>query len=72
VIDVSTETDIERLRQVAQLLQAENDRLHRRLVKLAQELSRAKGEDAERLQLELQLLQEQLRRRNQALFGASS
>jgi len=34
VINVSTEADIERLRQVAQLLQAENDRLHNRLVKL--------------------------------------
>ena len=72
MINVSTETDIERLRQVAQLLQAENDRLHDRLVKLTEELSQAHGGDAERLQLELQLLKEQLHQRNQALFGASS
>ena len=72
MINVSTESDIERLRQVAQLLQAENDRLHDRLVKLTAELSKAKGGDAERLQLELQLLKEQLHQRNQALFGTSS
>jgi transposase len=72
VINVSTETDIERLRQVAKLLQAENDRLHDRLVQLTEALSKAKGDDVDRLQLELQLLKEQLHQRNQALFGTSS
>lgn len=72
MIDVSTETDIERLRQVAQLLQAENDRLHARLQSLAAELAKAQGTEAERLQLELDLLREQLQQRNQALFGTSS
>jgi transposase len=72
VINVSTEADIERLRQVAQLLQAENDRLHHRLLKLTKELSQAQGGDVDRLQLELQLLKEQLHQRNQALFGDSS
>jgi transposase len=72
VINVSTETDIERLRQVAQLLEAENDRLHDKLIYLTRQLSGANGSDATRLQLELQLLQEQLNQRNQALFGASS
>jgi transposase len=72
VINVSTETDIERLRQVTQLLIAENDRLHRRLQVLSAELAKAEGKDAERLQLELELLREQLHQRNQALFGTSS
>ena len=72
VINVSTETDIERLRQVAQLLQAENDRLHGRLKQLAEELGRANGQEAEMLELELGLLREQLHDRNQALFGTSS
>ena len=72
MLNVATETDIERLRQVAQLLEAENDRLHHRLVKLTEELSRAQGGDVDRLQLELQLLKEQLHQRNQALFGTSS
>jgi transposase len=72
VIDVSTETDIERLRQVAQLLVAENDRLHQRLQVLSSELAKAEGKDAERLQLELDLLREQLHQRNQTIFGTSS
>ena len=72
MINVSTEADIERLRQVAQLLQAENDRLHDRLLQLTQELSRAQGGEVDRLQLELQLLKEQLHQRNQAIFGTSS
>jgi transposase len=72
VIDVSRETDIERLRQVAQLLLAENDRLHRRLQALVAQLGQATGKEAERLQLELALLHEQLQQRNQTLFGTSS
>ena len=72
MINVSTETDIERLRQVAQLLVAENDRLHHRLQKLSAELAKADGKDAERLQLELALLREQLQHRNQMIFGTSS
>jgi transposase len=72
VIDVSRETDIERLRQVAQLLLAENDRLHRRLQALVAQLGQATGREAERLQLELALLREQLQQRNQTLFGTSS
>lgn len=72
MIDVSRETDIERLRQVTQLLLAENDRLHRRLQTLVDELGKATGRDAERLQLELALLREQLQQRNQTIFGASS
>jgi transposase len=72
VINVSTETDIECLRQVAQLLVAENDRLHQRLQVLSAELAKAEGRDAERLQLELDLLREQLHQRNQTIFGTSS
>jgi len=72
VIDVSRETDIERLRQVAQLLLAENDRLHRRLQALVQQLATASGDEAAQLQLELDQLREQLAQRNQALFGRSS
>jgi len=72
VINVSTETDIERLRQVAQLLVAENDRLHQRLQVLSSQLAKADGKDIERLQLELDLLREQLHQRNQTIFGTSS
>lgn len=72
MIDVSKETDIERLRQVAKLLLAENDRLHRRLQALVAKLAKASGDEAAQLQLELDQLREQLAQRNQALFGTSS
>jgi transposase len=66
------EGDVERLRQVALLLQAENDRLHRRLALLLTENARLRGEDGADLQLEIALLQEQLDARTRALFAASS
>lgn len=72
MVDIERETDIERLREVARLLDRENARLHQRLVVLHRELAQARGETATQLELEIQLLQEQLDGRNQALFGRSS
>jgi transposase len=72
VIDIATETDIERLRQVAQLLESENDRLHRRLKELTTRLATAEGSQAESLQLEIRLLQEQLAHQRRVRFGQSS
>lgn len=73
MLRIETERDPERLRQIALLLQAENDRLHARLAELTRQLAEARGEDAiAALQLELGLIQEQLAARNRALFGASS
>jgi len=73
VIRIETESDIERLRQVALIQQAENSRLHKRLLELAQELAVARGEDAIlAIQQELAFLKEQLDARNRELFGASS
>ncbi|MFQ5472711.1 MAG: IS66 family transposase [Dehalococcoidia bacterium] len=69
---IETETDIERLRQMALLQQAELDRLHRRLVELTQELARAKGTDTDTLQLEIELLKEQLDNRTRELFASTS
>jgi len=43
VVGLATETDLERLRQMALLLEAENARLHRRLVELTRALAEAKG-----------------------------
>jgi transposase len=73
VIQIETERDIERLRQIALLQQAELSRLHARLATLTTALAQARGESAvEALQLELTLLHEQLAARTRALFGPSS
>jgi transposase len=72
VVGLATETDLERLRQMALLLEAENARLHRRLVELTRALATATGGAQAQLELELQRLQEQLAARTRALFGPSS
>ena len=73
MIRIETETDIERLRQMALLQRAELDRLYTRLAQLTEELARARGEDAiAALQLELTAIQEQLAARTRALFSSSS
>src|SRR5881409_3974258 len=72
VVGLATETDLERLRQMALLLEAENTRLHRRLVELTRALAEAKGAAHAQLELEIARLQEQLAARNRALFGPSS
>ena len=60
MLNLATETDIERLRQAALLLEQENARLFRRLETLVAELREARGEDARSLQLEIAHLKEQL------------
>jgi transposase len=73
VIRIETETDLERLRQVALLQRAELDRLYGRLAELTAALAAARGEDATAaLQLELTVLREQLAARTRELFGSSS
>lgn len=73
MIRIETESDIERLRQVALLQRAELDRLYQRLAQLTEELARARGQDAiAALQLELTAIREQLAARTRALFGPSS
>ena len=71
-MNLATETDIERLRQAALLLEQENARLFHRLERLAGELREARGEEAHSLQLEIAQLKEQLASRTKALFGDSS
>jgi transposase len=71
-MQIEQEHDIEMLRQVALLLEKENQRLHERLRVLVAELDTLKGADAGRLQFEIELLQQALARQRQALFGESS
>jgi len=72
MVRVQTETNIEILRQTAQLLEAENARLHRRLVELTRALALAHGSPATQLELEIRHLQEELAQRTRALFERSS
>jgi len=60
------------MRQVAVLLERENDRLHAQLTALTRELSQLRGEDARAAQRQLEALKEILAQREQALFGDSS
>ena len=64
--------DIDTLRQMAMLLEQENERLVKRVRELTEALSRAKGEDSAHAQQELAFLQELLAKRTRALFGDSS
>lgn len=72
MIAIQSEQRVDVLRQIALLLQKENERLHARLQTLTRELAAAKGVGAEALQLEIENLRELLARRNQEIFGASS
>ena len=72
MVDIERETNIERLREMARLLDRENMRLHARLLELTRKLAEARGEVATQLQLEISALQQTLDARNQALFGRSS
>lgn len=66
------EQDIEKLREAALMLEAENRRLTQKLSEVMRELAHAKGQDASALQLKLVELERQLETRNRALFGPSS
>jgi transposase len=64
--------DPELLRQVAVLLERENDTLRAKLQHLVAELAQLRGEGAVTAQRELDLLTELLAQRERALFGPSS
>jgi len=66
-------TDLEQMRQVASLLEAENTRLHERLETLVTQLAALQGKSgSELLQLELLKLQEQMAALQRRMFGRSS
>jgi transposase len=64
--------DPETLRQVAILLERENDKLHAKLQTLTAELARLRSGARPAAELELEFLKELLAQRERALFGASS
>ena len=66
-------TDAQQLREVAELLESENRRLHERLALLVTELAALQGKSgAQQLQLELMRLQEQMATLQHRMFGRSS
>lgn len=72
MLRLEQEKDVERLRAAALLLEAENRRLVAQVMELTRRLVKAEGKDAQELQLRIAALEEQLAKRNQELFGASS
>jgi transposase len=72
MVRLEKEKDVERLRQAALLLEAENARLVRRNVELTRALLAAQGADASALQLKLAELERQLAQARAELFGPSS
>jgi transposase len=72
VLRLDTIRDPEMLRQVAVLLERENDKLHAKLQTLTAELARLRGDAALAAQHELEFLKELLAQRERALFGPSS
>ncbi|RYZ45558.1 MAG: hypothetical protein EOO72_03885, partial [Myxococcaceae bacterium] len=72
MVRLTTERDVERLRQAALLLEAENRRLTSRVLELTRQVLLAKGEAAEVLQLRLVELERQLSQARDALYGPSS
>ena len=60
------------LRQVAVLLERENEKLHAKVQALTHELARLRGDDATAAQRQLEFLKELLAQRERALFGPSS
>ena len=72
MLRLDTIRDPEMLRQVAVLLERENDTLHAKLQTLTAELARLRGDAAVTAQHELAFLKELLAQRERALFGPSS
>lgn len=72
VLQLNTETDVERLQEAVRLLEAENRRLLQKNLALTKENLSLKGADGSTLQLRLAELEQQLALRNQQLFGRSS
>lgn len=72
MVDIRTEEDIERLRQVAVLQEAENAFLHQRLAALSAKLEKIQEEKQGQLQQELEAVKAHLAKLQKIQFGASS
>jgi transposase len=73
VLKIENISDPSQLKQIAILLQKENDRMHARLAEMTKELAKLKGQDGNRqLELEIENLQSQMSKLQRQLFAPSS
>jgi transposase len=73
MLQIDRINDVDQLKQVTRLALKENEKLHKRIVELTQEIARLKGESSQgKLELELERLQRQLDRFQRRLFAESS
>lgn len=73
MIRIEDISDADQLKQIAVLLQKENDHIHKRLDEQTRELAKLKGQDGDKqLQFEIQKLQSQMSKLQKMMFGASS
>ncbi|OGL17951.1 MAG: hypothetical protein A3F92_14270 [Candidatus Rokubacteria bacterium RIFCSPLOWO2_12_FULL_71_22] len=72
MLRLDTIRDADMLRQIAVLLERENEKLHAKVQALTHELVRLRGDDASAAERQLAFLKELLAQREQALFGPSS
>jgi len=72
VLRIEQIEDKDALKQAAILLDRENEKLHKKVVELTEEIARLKGQDPTAAQLQLLYLKELLASRARALFGDKS
>ncbi|MDI1437703.1 IS66 family transposase, partial [Polyangium sorediatum] len=71
-MNFETENDPDILRQAALLLERENQRLAKEIIKLTAELIALKGGDSEQMKLRIAALEQQIAQKNRLLFGKTS
>ena len=73
MLKIETITDLDTARNVALMLQKENERIHARLEEMTRELAKLKGQDGNRqLELEIQKLQSQMSKLQKMMFSSTS
>ena len=73
MLKIENISDLDTAKQIAILLQKENDRVHKRLEEQTRELAKLKGQDGDKqLELEIRKLESQMSKLQKMMFGSSS
>jgi len=72
VVDIKREKDVEVLRQAAELLESENERLIAKNLELERRILEARGVHGDTLQLRLAMLEQQLQAAKRAIYAEST